>query len=152
MKPPRSKLRGITGRALSVRHHGFSRSSLYKVTSEQAPRNLPIEISLDFILYIYYHSSHYVCRYLAHHPWWQNVYAASAARVVSRQRQGPPPHTCQCQSLFRRGDRSDAIGAATQGGSGAPGDHPGLNHIAARGVFWCRVDRVPSRPTLGDSK
>jgi hypothetical protein len=26
-----------------VRHHGFSRSSLYKVTSEQAPRNLLIE-------------------------------------------------------------------------------------------------------------
>src|SRR5712691_13567352 len=31
------------GRALSVRHHGFSRSSLYKVTSKQAPRNLLIE-------------------------------------------------------------------------------------------------------------
>jgi hypothetical protein len=28
---------------LSVRHHGFSHSSLYKVTSEQAPRNLLIE-------------------------------------------------------------------------------------------------------------
>ena len=27
----------------SVRHHGFSRSSLCKVTSEQAPRNLLIE-------------------------------------------------------------------------------------------------------------
>jgi hypothetical protein len=26
-----------------VRHHGFSHSSLYKVTSEQAPRNLLIE-------------------------------------------------------------------------------------------------------------
>jgi hypothetical protein len=26
-----------------VRHHGFSRSSLYKVTPEQAPRNLLIE-------------------------------------------------------------------------------------------------------------
>jgi hypothetical protein len=26
-----------------VRHHGFSRSSLYKVTSEQALRNLLIE-------------------------------------------------------------------------------------------------------------
>ena len=29
----------------SVRHHGFSRSSLCKVTSEQAPRNLLIELS-----------------------------------------------------------------------------------------------------------
>ena len=28
---------------MSVRHHGFSRSSLYKVTSEQARRNLLIE-------------------------------------------------------------------------------------------------------------
>jgi hypothetical protein len=28
---------------LSVRHHGFSHSSLYKVTSEQAPRNLLIK-------------------------------------------------------------------------------------------------------------
>jgi hypothetical protein len=28
-----------------VRHHGFSHSSLYKVTSEQAPRNLLIEMS-----------------------------------------------------------------------------------------------------------
>ena len=63
---------------------------------------------LDYILYIYYYSSHYVYRYLSHHPWWQNVYAASAARVVSRQRQGPPSHDCQCQSLFRGGDRSDA--------------------------------------------
>jgi hypothetical protein len=27
-----------------VRHHGFSHSSLYKVTSEQAPRNLLIEL------------------------------------------------------------------------------------------------------------
>ena len=26
-----------------MRHHGFSRSSLYKVTSEQAPRNLLID-------------------------------------------------------------------------------------------------------------
>ena len=31
------------GRALSMRHHGFSHSSLYKVTSKQAPRNLLIE-------------------------------------------------------------------------------------------------------------
>ena len=43
MKPPRSKLRGITRKALSVRHHGFSHSSLCKVTSEQALRNLLIE-------------------------------------------------------------------------------------------------------------
>jgi len=28
---------------LSVRHHGFSHSSLYKVTSKQAPRNLLIQ-------------------------------------------------------------------------------------------------------------
>jgi len=28
---------------LSVRHHGFSHSSLYKVTSKQAPRNLLID-------------------------------------------------------------------------------------------------------------
>jgi Resolvase, N terminal domain len=31
---------------LSVRHHGFSRSSLYKVTSEQALRNLLIDEDL----------------------------------------------------------------------------------------------------------
>src|SRR6516225_10697090 len=31
------------GRALSVRHHGFSHSSLYRVTSKQAPRNLLIK-------------------------------------------------------------------------------------------------------------
>jgi hypothetical protein len=34
-----------------VRHHGFSHSSLYKVTSEQAPRNLLIEVS-DFMLVV----------------------------------------------------------------------------------------------------
>ena len=28
---------------MSVRHHGFSHSSLYKVTSKQAPRNLLID-------------------------------------------------------------------------------------------------------------
>jgi hypothetical protein len=32
---------------LSVRHHGFSRSSLYKVTSEQALRNPLIECAFD---------------------------------------------------------------------------------------------------------
>ena len=31
---------------MSVRHHGFSRSSLYKVTSEQALRNL-LRLLLD---------------------------------------------------------------------------------------------------------
>ena len=34
------------GRALSVRHHGFSRSSLYKVTPEQALRNLLIDATV----------------------------------------------------------------------------------------------------------
>src|SRR2546426_1908044 len=105
---------------------------------------------LDVNLYLYYYSSHYVCRYLSHHPWWQNVYAASAARVLSRQRQGPPPHDCQCQSLFHRGDRSAAVGTATQGGPGAPRDHPGRDHVEARALFWCRVDRVSHRPTLGN--
>ena len=33
---------------MSVRHHGFSHSSLYKVTSEQAPRNLLIEKVLPY--------------------------------------------------------------------------------------------------------
>src|SRR5216683_4540455 len=105
---------------------------------------------LDFILYLYYYSSHYVYRYLSHHPWWQNVYTASAARVVSRPRQGPPPHDCESQSLFRRGDRGDALGTAPQGGPGASGDHPGRDHVATRDVFWCCVDCVPRRPTFGD--
>jgi hypothetical protein len=30
-----------------VRHHGFSHSSLYKVTSKQAPRNLLIELLIQ---------------------------------------------------------------------------------------------------------
>ena len=30
-----------------MRHHGFSRSSLYKVTSKQAPRNLLIDVQGD---------------------------------------------------------------------------------------------------------
>src|SRR5262249_59106411 len=50
------------------------------------------KLYLDIFLYICYYSSHYVCRYLSHHLWWQNVYAASAARVVSRPWEGPPPH------------------------------------------------------------
>src|SRR6516165_10935214 len=62
---------------------------------------------LDIILCIGYYSSHYVYRHLSYNPWWQNVYAASAARVVSRQRQSPPSHHCQCQSVFRGGDYSD---------------------------------------------
>src|SRR5690348_901911 len=111
-----------------------------------------IKIFLVLMLLICYYSSHYVYRYFAHNPWWQNVYAASAARVVSRQRQGPPPHHCQCQSLFRGGDRSAAAGTATQGGSGAPWDHPGRDHVEARSVVWCRVDCVPRGATFGDRK
>src|SRR5919201_1648165 len=111
-----------------------------------------LKFSLDYILTISYNSSHYVCRYFTYHPWWQNLYAASAARVVSRQRQGPPPHDCQSQSVFRRGDRSHTVGAATQGGSGKPWDHSGRDHLEARTVFWCRVDRIPGRPTLGHRK
>src|SRR5467141_1188843 len=42
--------------------------------------------SLDTKLLLCYSRSHYVHRYLSPHPWWQNVYAASAARVVSRDR------------------------------------------------------------------
>ena len=38
----------------SVRHHGFSRSSLCKVTSEQAPRNLLIERKL-FMMKAFHH-------------------------------------------------------------------------------------------------
>src|SRR6266852_2177265 len=106
--------------------------------------------NLEYIFYICYYSSHYVYRYLSHHPWWQNLYTASAARVVSRPRQGPPPHDCESQSLFRRGDRGDALGTAPQGGPGASGDHPGRDHVATRDVFWCCVDCVPRRPTFGD--
>src|SRR6266436_4943971 len=43
MNYPAASCEVSQGRALSVRHHGFSRSSLYKVTSEQAPRNLLID-------------------------------------------------------------------------------------------------------------
>src|SRR5215510_16035003 len=100
------------------------------------------KLSLDIISYICYYSSHYVCRYLSHHPWWQNVYAASAARVLSCPRQGPSPHDCECEPLFRGGDRSAAAGTATQGGPGAPGDPPGRNHVEARIVFWCGMDAL----------
>jgi hypothetical protein len=45
-----------------VRHHGFSRSSLYKVTSEQALRNLLIERFWKFVkktcLYSKYYADH----------------------------------------------------------------------------------------------
>src|SRR5439155_25861250 len=64
---------------------------------------------LEYSQYMCYFSSHYVYRYLAHHPRWQNIYAASAARVVSSPRQCPPPHDCQCQSLFRCGARTAAV-------------------------------------------
>ena len=67
----------------------------------------------------------------------KTYYAASAAPVLSRQWQGPPPHTCQCEPLFRGRDRSDPACPTTQGGAGAPGDHPGRNHVAARAVFGC---------------
>src|SRR3989442_12249840 len=80
-----------------------------------ATRNMAyIKSYLDYNQYMGYLSSHYVYRYLAHHPGWQNLYAASAARVVSRPRQGPPPHDCPCQSLFRCGDPSAAVGRSTQ--------------------------------------
>ena len=39
MKPPRSKLRGIKGKCMMMRNHGFSNSSLYKVTPQQAEGN-----------------------------------------------------------------------------------------------------------------
>src|SRR5262245_21095291 len=110
------------------------------------------KLALDIILYICYYSSHYVCRYLSHHPWWQNVYAASAARVLSRPRQGPAPHDCECEPLFRGGDRSAAAGTATQGGPGAPGAHPGRDHVEARMVFWCGMDGLPRGSTLGHRK
>src|SRR6266852_273054 len=110
------------------------------------------KFNLDYISYTYYNSSHYVYRYLAHHPWWQNVYAASAARVLSRPRQGPPSDHCECQSLCRGRDRSHAACPATQGEPRASWDHPGRDHVEARHVFWCRVDRVPRRATLGDRK
>jgi len=34
-----------------VRHHGFSSSSLYKVTPEQAPRNLLIDLDVYWIVH-----------------------------------------------------------------------------------------------------
>src|SRR5215470_19171927 len=97
-----------------------------------------------------YYRSHYVYRYLTHHPWWQNVYAASTARVVSCEREGPPPHDCQCQSLLRRGDRGTAVGAAPQRGPGAPCDSPGRDRVETRVVLWGGMDRVPHRTPLGD--
>src|SRR5262249_4481724 len=111
-----------------------------------------LKFPLNYILRIYYYSSHYVYRYLSHHPWWQNVYAASAARVLSRPRQGPPSYHCECEPLFRGRDRSHATCPATQGGAGTPSHHPGRAHGATRALFWGRVDRVPRRPTLGDRK
>ena len=44
MKPPRSKLRGITRKGIVCETPRFSHSSPYKVTSKQAPRNLLIEV------------------------------------------------------------------------------------------------------------
>src|SRR5467141_1761900 len=108
--------------------------------------------SLDTKLLICYSRSHYVHRYLSPHPWWQNVYAASAARVVSRQRQGAPSYHCECQSLFRGRDRSHATCPTAQGGAGAPWHHPGRDHVETRNVVWCGVDRVPHRSTFGDRK
>src|SRR4029453_9204363 len=107
------------------------------------------KFSLDIILYICYDSSHYVCRDLSPHPWWHNVYAASAARVLSRPRQGPSPHACACEPLFRGGARRAAGGPATQGGPGAPGDPPGREYVAARMVLWCGMDGLPRGSTLG---
>src|SRR6266436_3530146 len=71
--------------------------------------------------------------------------------LVSRQRQSTPSHHCECQSVVRGRDRSHAACPATQGGPGAAWHHPGRDHVAARTVFWGRVDGLPSRPTLGDS-
>src|SRR6266849_9165656 len=106
--------------------------------------------NLEYIFYICYYSSHYVYRYLSHHPWWQNLYTASAARVVSRPRQGPPPHDCESQSLFRCGDRGDALSPAPQGKAGEPRYSHGRAHAQARVILWCGLDRVPHSTTPGD--
>jgi hypothetical protein len=62
-----------------VRHHGFSRSSLCKVTSEQAPRNLLIEGLKDELIFARHLARDEDGRVL--------VWTGSAATPLS-----PPPH------------------------------------------------------------